>query len=67
MGIGVSSGKGPTRYRGAAAPASHRVTLPADAPPRRSGDGMGRVEGKVAIVTGAVSGLGAADARVLAK
>lgn len=28
---------------------------------------MGRVEGKVAIVTGAASGLGAADARVLAR
>jgi 3(or 17)beta-hydroxysteroid dehydrogenase len=28
---------------------------------------MGRVEGKVAIVTGAASGLGAADARMLAK
>jgi 3(or 17)beta-hydroxysteroid dehydrogenase len=28
---------------------------------------MGRVEGKVAIVTGAASGLGAADARMLAR
>ena len=28
---------------------------------------MGRVEGKVAIVTGAASGLGAADARLLAE